>query len=82
MSVSTTSAPSTSATRRFKFVGGNSAKFWQVTVAGTKVFVRFGRLGTEGRLQSKEFSSAAAASGHAQRLIAQKSAKGYREVSG
>jgi predicted DNA-binding WGR domain protein len=78
MSVSTISTPSV--TRRFEFVGGNSAKFWQVTVAGTKVTVRFGRLGTDGQVQTKEFPSAEAASGHAERLIAQKSAKGYQEV--
>jgi predicted DNA-binding WGR domain protein len=81
MTVSTTSAPSTPATRRFEFVGGNSAKFWQVTVAGSSVTVRFGRLGTEGQTLTKEFPSAEAATGHTQRLIAQKSAKGYQEVS-
>lgn len=79
MSVSTTSVPSK--TRRFEFVGGNSAKFWQVTVAGTNVTVRFGRLGTDGQVQTKGFPSAEAASGHAERLIAQKVAKGYQEVS-
>jgi predicted DNA-binding WGR domain protein len=81
MSVSTTSAPTTPATRRFEFVGGNSAKFWQVTVSGSSVTVRFGRLGTDGQSQTKEFPSAEAASGHAERLIAQKAAKGYQEVS-
>jgi predicted DNA-binding WGR domain protein len=75
------SAPPTSATRRFEFVVGNSAKFWQVTVTGTNVTVRFGRLGTDGQTQTKEFPSAEAATGHAQRLIARKSAKGYQEVS-
>jgi predicted DNA-binding WGR domain protein len=81
MSVSTTSAPPTSATRRFEFVGGNSAKFWQVTVAGCGVTVRFGRLGTDGQVQTKEFPSDEAASVHAERVIAQKAAKGYQEVS-
>jgi len=84
MSGSTTATPappSTPATRRFEFVGGSSAKFWQVTVAGTSVTVRYGRLGTDGQTQTKEFPSAAAASGNAERLIAQKAAKGYQEVS-
>jgi predicted DNA-binding WGR domain protein len=66
-------------TRRFEFVGGNSAKFWQVTVVGTSVTVRFGRLGTEGQVQTKEFPSAEAATSHAERLIAQNLAKGYLE---
>jgi predicted DNA-binding WGR domain protein len=81
MSVSTTSAPSTPTTRRFEFVGGNSAKFWQVTVNDCSVTVRFGRLGTDGQVQTKEFPSAEAASGHTERLIAQKTAKGYQEAS-
>jgi predicted DNA-binding WGR domain protein len=81
MSVSTTSSPSTPTTRRFEFVGGNSAKFWQVTVVGSSVTVRFGRLGTEGQTQIKEFPSATGATGHTERLIAQKAAKGYQEVS-
>jgi len=75
------SAPTTSRTRRFEFVGGNSAKFWQVTISGTNVLVRYGRLGSDGQLQEKEFPTAAAAHGHAERLIAQKLAKGYQEVS-
>jgi len=79
--MSTTVSSDRQVTRRFEFVGGNSAKFWQVTVAGTDVTVRFGRLGTEGQEQTKEFPSAEAASGHAERLIAQKAAKRYQEVS-
>jgi len=66
--------------RRFEFVGGNSAKFWQVTGVGTSVTVRFGRLGTDGQTQTKEFPSAEAASAHVERVIAQKAAKGYQEV--
>ena len=81
MTVSTTSAPSMPATRRFEFVGGNSAKFWQVTGSGTSVTVRFGRLGTDGQVQTKGFPSVDAASVHVERLIAQKAAKGYQEVS-
>jgi predicted DNA-binding WGR domain protein len=43
--------------------------------------VRFGRLGTDGQVQTKEFLSADAASVHAERLITLKTAKGYQEVS-
>lgn len=80
MSVSKTSTPLRPATRRFEFVGGNSAKFWQVTVSGCSVTVRFGRLDTDGQTQTKEFPSDDAASVHAERVIAQKAAKGYQEV--
>lgn len=79
--MSTTVSSDRQVTRRFEFVGGNSAKFWQVTVAGTDVTVRFGRLGTEGQEQTKEFPSAEAATGHTQHLVAQKAAKGCEEVA-
>jgi len=77
----TTSAQSPNGTRRFEFVGGNSAKFWQVTLSGTSVTVCYGRLGSDGQSQDKEFASADAAHGHAQRMIAQKLSNGYQEVS-
>ena len=31
--------------RYFEFVGGNSAKFWELGISGTEVTVRFGREG-------------------------------------
>ena len=35
--------------RYFEFIGGSSAKFWEVVVSGNEVTVRFGRIGTEGQ---------------------------------
>ena len=69
------------ATRRFALVAGTSAKFWEVSVTGATVHVRFGRIGSAGQSQSKEFADAPTAGAHAQRLIAQKLAKGYLEES-
>ncbi len=66
-------------TRRFEFVGGNSAKFWQTTVVGNQVTVRYGRLGTDGQTQTKEFGSPESAQKHADSLIASKLKKGYVE---
>jgi predicted DNA-binding WGR domain protein len=66
--------------RYFEFVGGTSAKFWELDASGRHVTVRFGRLGTEGQQQTKEFADAAAATKHAEKLIGQKLAKGYRET--
>jgi predicted DNA-binding WGR domain protein len=68
-------------TRRFVFVAGNSAKFWEVRVAGSDLVVRFGRLGTEGQLQVKTFPTSEAAHKHADKLIAQKTRKGYVECA-
>jgi DNA ligase-1 len=68
--------------RRFEFVEGNSAKFWEITTSGADVTVTFGRLGTDGQKQTKTLSSADAAAKHAEKLIGQKTAKGYHEVAG
>jgi len=66
--------------RYFEFVGGNSAKFWEVSTSGNEVTVRFGRIGTEGQTQAKTLADAEAAVKHADRLIESKTAKGYRET--
>ncbi len=70
---------SSGTTRRFAFVRGTSAKFWEVSVTGATVHVRYGRIGSAGQHLAKEFADATAAAGHAERLIAQKLAKGYLE---
>ena len=66
--------------RYFEFVGGSSSKFWEITVSGNEVTVRFGRIGTDGQTQVKELADAAAAAKHAEKLIASKTAKGYLET--
>ena len=67
--------------RRFECVSGSSAKFWEVTVTDKEVKVRFGRLGTEGQCQTKTFASAAAANVHVEKVIQQKTEKGYAECA-
>lgn len=66
--------------RHFEFVGGNSAKFWNVAVAGCNVTVCFGRIGTAGQEQTKTLDDAVAAQQHANKLVAQKIKKGYLET--
>jgi predicted DNA-binding WGR domain protein len=65
--------------RYFEFVGGNSAKFWAVSVEGNAVTIHFGRIGTKGQAQTKLFADAQAAAHTARRLIAEKTGKGYQE---
>jgi predicted DNA-binding WGR domain protein len=67
--------------RRFEFIGGSSAKFWEIEVDGAEVFVHFGRLGVSGQQQQKRFADAAAATKHAEKLIAEKIRKGYRKTA-
>ncbi|MBO1418355.1 WGR and DUF4132 domain-containing protein [Streptomyces sp. FH025] len=66
--------------RRWEFVEGGSDKFWEAAVDGAVVTVRYGRSGTDGREQSKEFPSAEAAQAHFARTVAEKERKGYRET--
>jgi DNA ligase-1 len=65
--------------RYFELVEGKSSKFWEIAVEGTSVTVRFGRIGTNGQSQTKEFGDSAAATTHAEKLIAEKTGKGYVE---
>ena len=65
--------------RRFEFVGGSSAKFWEVSVQDSDLTVCFGRIGTPGQSQTRSFPTPDAATHQAEKLIAQKTAKGYVE---
>lgn len=66
--------------RRFEFVSGPSCKFWAVVVSGCRVTICFGRIGTTGQQQIKEFADATAAQRHADKQIAEKLKKGYVEM--
>ena len=68
-------------TRRFEFVEGSSSKFWEITTNNREVTVRYGRIGANGQSQTKSFTSEAAATEHAQKQVASKLAKGYRELA-
>ena len=68
-------------TRRFEFVEGTSAKFWEITTNNREVTVRYGRIGANGQSQTKSFTSPTTASQHAEKQIASKLAKGYRELA-
>ena len=67
----------TSTTKRFEFVGGGSDKFWEISVAGKEVTVRFGRNGTSGQANVKRFPNEQCAARHAEKLIKEKTGKGY-----
>ncbi|WP_394620704.1 DUF4132 domain-containing protein [Lentzea sp. JNUCC 0626] len=68
--------------RRWELVADGSAKFWEIEQDGTTVTVRFGRLGTSGQTQTKELTSAEAATAHVAKLVAEKEKKGYRPQTG
>lgn len=67
--------------RRFEFSDGKSNKFWEIEVEGSGFTTRHGRIGTDGRTTTKEYSSAALADKRAASAIASKLGKGYVEVA-
>ena len=67
--------------RRFEFSEGKHHKFWEVSTQGSELTVRFGRIGTAGQCQTKTFPDAAAAAKQVEKLIKEKTGKGYMELT-
>ena len=57
----------------------SSKKFWQVRTDGSQVTVTFGRIGTAGQAQAKEYASSTEAEKEAEKQAASKIKKGYTE---
>jgi superfamily I DNA and/or RNA helicase/predicted DNA-binding WGR domain protein len=66
--------------RRFEFKGGGSNKFWEISLDDTALSVRFGRIGTEGQIQTRIFEDRRRAVTEASKLIQEKLRKGYVEA--
>jgi predicted DNA-binding WGR domain protein len=67
--------------REFQCREGGSEKFWAIDVKGKSFTVRFGRIGTTGQTQEKSFGSPEQARQAADKLIGEKTRKGYVEVT-
>lgn len=65
-----------------EFIDGSSAKFWQVETDGNVMTITFGRMGTAGQAQSKEFANPAAAEAEAVKQMNGKIKKGYAAKEG
>jgi DNA ligase-1 len=77
----TKATPSEISTRRFEFSEGKSSKFWEVTLDGSSYTVRFGRIGTDGQAPKvNDAGSPEKASATVEKLIREKTGKGYMEV--
>jgi predicted DNA-binding WGR domain protein len=68
--------------RHFELVDGTSNKFWEIDyVDGASDYtVTWGRIGTAGQTQTKEFATAEKAKSEQAKLVAEKVKKGYSEV--
>ena len=67
--------------RTFVFKDATSDKFWNIDLRGERFTVAFGRAGSKGQMQAKEFPDAAAARKAHDKLVAEKLGKGYVETT-
>ncbi len=66
--------------QRYEMVEGTASKFWEVEVSGSDLTVNFGRIGTAGQSKTKSFADAAAAAKERDKLVKEKTGKGYSLV--
>ena len=66
--------------RRFEYKDAKSNKFWEVDVQGKNLHVTFGKIGTTGQSKPKTFPTADKAFAEMEKLIREKTGKGYVEV--
>ena len=70
------------ATRNLVFSDGSSNKFWTIVLSGSEHTVTFGKVGTNGQTQTKTFDSDEAARKAYDKLVAEKTKKGYVDAAG
>jgi predicted DNA-binding WGR domain protein len=67
--------------REYQFVEGTSKKFWAIELDGTKHIIQFGRIGSAGQSQTKEFKTPEQAQKAYEKLVHEKVGKGYHRVT-
>ncbi len=67
--------------RRFEYHDEKSNKFWEVGQDSSTLSIRWGKTGTNGQSQTKEFADDAKAASAMLKLINEKTGKGYTEVA-
>ena len=75
----TSSSAGTAGKRHFEFVEGSSNKFWEIELDGDTVTTTWGKIGTTGQSKAKKLADAAKAKAEYDKLIAEKTGKGYTE---
>ncbi|MFK7984972.1 MAG: DUF4132 domain-containing protein [Sandaracinaceae bacterium] len=65
--------------KHLTYEDAKSSKFWEVEQSGSNLTIRYGRIGTNGQTKEKSFGDEAAALKEANKLIGQKTKKGYVE---
>jgi predicted DNA-binding WGR domain protein len=67
--------------REYQLVEGTSKKFWAIELHGSKHTVQFGRIGTAGQTQTKDFKTPEEAQKAYEKLVQEKVKKGYQRVA-
>jgi uncharacterized protein (TIGR02996 family) len=67
--------------RTFQFSDAKSHKFWTIDVSGNSFTVTYGKVGTAGQTSSKTFDTPEKARAEAEKLIKEKTGKGYAETT-
>ena len=67
--------------RTFQFSDAKSHKFWNIDVTGTSFTVTYGKIGTAGQTQIKDWPTAEKAQSEAEKLVREKTGKGYTETT-
>ncbi len=74
------SSATAAGTRRFEFVESGSSKFWEISLTGSDLTTRWGRIGSDGQTKTKTFPTNDKAQAEYNKLIEEKTGKGYEEV--
>jgi predicted DNA-binding WGR domain protein len=64
-------------TVNLEFEEGTSSKFWRARVEGATLYVNYGKIGTAGQTQVKDFGTADLATREYDKLVREKRKKGY-----
>lgn len=67
--------------RTFQLSDGRSHKFWNIELQGSSFTVTFGKIGTDEQTQTKKFPTPEKAQAAADKLIREKTGKGYIETT-
>src|SRR5262245_48128610 len=73
--------PRSRAMRTFQFSDAKSHKFWNIEVSGSSFTVTYGKVGAAGQTQTKSFASPEQAQAEADKLVREKTKKGYSETT-
>lgn len=73
-------SPTSAEKRRFEFIDDKSRKYWEVQLHGKGFTVVYGRIGTAGQTQTKDFPTEEKAQKEYEKLVDEKLKKGYEEI--